>query len=159
MEQEDYRETIAPMAKMTTVSCLLTVAVAKGWDLHQMDMSNVFLHGELDEEVYMDIPQGYKVPKKGMVCCLKKSLYGLRQASRNWYSKLSQALVEYRFQESHADHSLFTYANGSIFLVVLIYVDDLVIAGNDSAACARFKEYLSKCFHMKDLGALKYFLS
>jgi hypothetical protein len=93
-----------------------------------------------------------------MVCRLKKSLYGLKQASRNWYSKLSQTLMKYGFQESHADHSLFTYSRGHTFLAVLIYVDDLVIAGNDSSVCSNFKQYLCKCFHMKDLGALKYFL-
>ncbi|MCI36529.1 reverse transcriptase, partial [Trifolium medium] len=80
----------------------------------------------------MRAPEGYKVPKDGMVCRLKKSLYGLKQASRNWYSKLSQTLEKYGFQESHADHSLFTYSKGDTFLAVLIYVDDLVITGNDS---------------------------
>ncbi|PNX89752.1 putative copia-type protein [Trifolium pratense] len=123
-----------------------------------MDVSNAFLHGELDEEVYMNIPQGYKALKEGLVCRLKKSLYGLKQASRNWYFKLSQSLLSYGFKECQADHSLFTYADGSVFLAILVYVDDLVIAGNDSFACAKFKEYLSNCFHMKDLGVLKYFL-
>ena len=118
---------------MTTVRCLLSIAVAKGWELHQMDVSNAFLHGDLEEEVYMQVPEGYEVPKAGMVCRLKKSLYGLKQASRNWYWKLSQALIEYRFQESHADHSLFTYSRGSTFMAVLVYVDDLVIVGNDAS--------------------------
>jgi hypothetical protein len=158
VEGEDFHETFAPVAKMMTVRCFLTVDVAKGWELHQMDVSNAFLHGELEEEVYMRAPEGYKVPKYGMVCRLKKSLYGLKQASRNWYSKLSQTLMKYGFQESHADHSLFTYSRGHTFLAVLIYVDDLVIAGNDSLVCSNFKQYLCKCFHMKDLGALKYFL-
>lgn len=158
VEGEDFNETFAPVAKMTTVRCFLSVVVAKGWELHQMDVSNAFLHGELEEEVYMRAPEGYKVPKAGMLCRLKKSLYGLKQASRNWYSKLSQTLVKYGFQESHADHSLFTYSREHIFLGVLIYVDDLVIAGNDTSVCSNFKQYLCECFHMKDLGALKYFL-
>ncbi|MCI00073.1 hypothetical protein A2U01_0021089, partial [Trifolium medium] len=128
VEGEDFNETFAPVAKMTTVRCLLTVAVAKGWELHQMDVSNAFLHGDLEEEVYMQVPNGYDTPKAGMVCRLRKSLYGLKQASRNWYSKLSQALIEYGFQESHADHSLFTYSKEGKFMAVLIYVDDLVIA-------------------------------
>lgn len=100
---------------MTTVRCLLSVAVARGWELHQMDVSNAFLHGELDEEVYMEVPQGCQAHEKGVVCRLKKSLYGLKQASRNWYSKLSKALIEYGFQECHADHSLFTYSRGTLF--------------------------------------------
>lgn len=158
VEGEDFHETFAPVAKMTTVRCLLSVAVVREWELHQMDVSNAFLHGELDEEVYMTVPQGYNTPEKGLVCRLRKSLYGLKQASRNWYSQLSQALVKYGFTESHADHRLFVYSHDSIFLAVLIYVDDLVIAGNDTVACANFKQYLSNCFHMKDLGSLKYFL-
>lgn len=158
VEGEDFNETFAPVAKMTTVRCLLSVAIAKGWELHQMDVNNAFLHGELDEEVYMAVPQGYSVPERGLVCRLRKSLYGLKQASRNWYSKLSQALIEYGFTECHADHSLFVHSRDSIFLAVLVYVDDLVIAGNDASACTNFKQYLSKCFHMKDLGSLKYFL-
>lgn len=158
VEGEDFNETFAPVAKMTTVRCLLSVAVAKGWELHQMDVSNAFLHGDLEEEVYMQVPDGYNVPKKGMVCRLRKSLYGLKQASRNWYSKLSQSLIDYGFQESHADHSLFTYSKGDQFMAVLVYVDDLVIAGNNSFTCNEFKQYLKRCFHMKDLGSLKYFL-
>lgn len=158
VEGEDFNETFAPVAKMTTVCCLLTVAIAKGWELHQMDVSNAFLHGDLEEEVYMQVSNGYDTPKAGMVCRLRKSLYGLKQASRNWYSKLSQALIEYGFQESHADHSLFTYTREGKFMAVLIYVDDLVIAGNCSDTCTNFKQYLRRCFHMKDLGPLKYFL-
>nr|KYP42517.1 Copia protein [Cajanus cajan] len=123
-----------------------------------MDVTNAFLHGDLDEEVYMAIPPGYKVPKSNLVCRLRKSLYGLRQASRNWHAKLSQALIKYGFVQSSSDHSLFTYSAEHIFLAVLIYVDDLVIAGNDNKACCSFKSYLNRCFHMKDLEALKYFL-
>lgn len=93
-----------------------------------------------------------------MVCKLRKSLCGLKQAFRSWYSKLSQSLVAYGFEESLADHSLFTYSHDSVFLVVLVYVDDLIITGNDFTACNDFKKHLNKWFHMKDLGNLKYFL-
>nr|KYP65665.1 Copia protein [Cajanus cajan] len=106
----------------------------------------------------MAIPPGYEVSDKRLVCRLQKSLYGLRQASRSWYAKLSQALIKFGFNQCHSNHSLFTYSSGSIFLVTLIYVDDLIIAGNDSNACASFKQYLNQCFHMKDLGTLTYFL-
>lgn len=158
VEGEDFTETFAPVAKMTTIRCLLSIAAVKNWELHQMDVSNAFLHGDLNEEVYMAVPPGYVVTNPRLVCRLRKSLYGLRQASRNWYAKLSQALIHYGFQQCSADHSLFTYSLGSNFLAILVYVDDLIIAGNDTSACNNFKDYLSKCFHMKDLGKLKYFL-
>lgn len=106
----------------------------------------------------MSPPQGYKVTNNDLVCRLKKLLYGLKQASRNWYSKLSQSLIKYVFQDNHFDHSLFTYSHGTIFLFVLIYVDELIISSNDLEACDQSKQYPSQCFHMKDFGSLKYFL-
>ena len=121
------------MAKLVTVRCLLTVAVAKNWELHQMDVNNAFLHGDLQEEVYMQLAPGFSSSSPKKVCRLRKSLYGLRQASRNWFAKFSAALKGYGFLQSAADNSLFTYTKDAIFLVVLVYVDDLILAGNDSA--------------------------
>ena len=123
-----------------------------------MDVHNAFLHGELDEEVYMKLPPGFASPTPGKVCRLGKSLYGLRQAPRCWFAKLAAALNKYGFQQSYSDYSLFTYKNRHLQLHVLVYVDDLIISGNDGVAVQRFKDYLSQCFHMKDLGKLKYFL-
>ncbi|KAJ4812579.1 Retroelement pol polyprotein-like [Rhynchospora pubera] len=158
VEGIDFNETFAPVAKMTTVRTLLAVAVVKGWELHQMDVHNAFLHGDLKEEVYMHLPPGFASSLPGKVCRLQKSLYGLRQAPRMWFSKLTAALQTYGFIQSYADYSLFTFNKGDVFLAILVYVDDLVIAGNDSDAISKFKEYLHGTFHMKDLGALKYFL-
>lgn len=154
----DYDDTFAPVVKMNTVRILLKLAAAKNWELHQMDVQNAFLHGDLDEEVYMRPPQGFKPSDPSLVCKLHKSLYGLKQAPRCWFAKLSTALLEYGFVQCRKDYSLFTRVRGSTVLHILIYVDDLVIAGNDSAVIAQFKEYLHSCFRMKDLGALKYFL-
>ena len=124
-----------------------------------MDIHNAFLHSDLHEDIYIKLPPGFRPTKPNVVCKLKKSLYGLRQAPRQWFSKLASALRDYGFQQSPFDHSLFTFARKGVFLALLIYVDDLVLTGNDSHCCIDFKNYLHRCFKLKDLGPLKYFLS
>lgn len=123
-----------------------------------MDVHNAFLHGDLDEEVYMRLPPGFSGSSSGKVCRLQKSLYGFRQAPRNWFAKLANALKAFGFTQSYADYSLFSFKRNEVELHVLVYVDDLIVAGNNSDAITNFKAYMSACFHMKDLGALKYFL-
>ena len=154
----DYEETFAPVCKMVTVRSFLQVAASRDWEIHQMDVHNAFLHGDLDEEVYIKFPPGFRTPDTTQVCRLHKSLYGLRQAPRCWFAKLSESLKTYGFIQDVSDYSLFTFVEGEIRLHVLVYVDDLLISGSSPAAIQAFKEYLSSCFHMKDLGHLKYFL-
>lgn len=158
VEGFDFHETFAPVAKMTSVRVFLSVAIVKGWDLHQLDVNNAFLHGDLEEEVYMRMPPGFYSSTPNRVCRLRKSLYGLRQAPRQWFAKLSSKLEAYGFVRSYADYSLFTYRKGNVFMGLLVYVDDIILAGNDTSACQLFKEYLNACFRIKDLGQLKYFL-
>ncbi|PKI72225.1 hypothetical protein CRG98_007423 [Punica granatum] len=128
------------------------------WDLYLLNVNNTFLHGVLEEEVCMRPPPVYNVLAPNQACRLRKSLYGLRQASRNRFPKFSVALKDYGFEQSAADYSLFTYSREGIFMVVLVYVDDLILTGNDPSSCSRFKQYLDHCFHIKDLGKLKYFV-
>lgn len=146
------------MAKLTTVRTLLEVAVAMNWKVHQMDVHNAFLHGDFKEEVYMKMPPGFSASDPNKVCRLKKSLYGLKQAPRCWFAKLTSALKKAGFKQSYSDYSLFTYIRNGKSLRVLIYVDDLVIVGSDLNMVEKFKTHLRKCFKMKDLGKLKYFL-
>ncbi|RVW69737.1 Retrovirus-related Pol polyprotein from transposon RE2 [Vitis vinifera] len=151
-------QVLLKLAKMTTVRAFLAIAASKNWELHQMDVHNAFLHGDLEEEVYMKLPRGFESSDPNLVCRLRKSLYGLKQAPRCWFAKLVTALKGYGFLQSYSDYSLFTYTKGNVQINVLVYVDDLIISGNDSAALKTFKAYLSDCFKMKDLGVLKYFL-
>ncbi|CAH9129165.1 unnamed protein product [Cuscuta epithymum] len=158
VEGVDFHETFAPVAKLVTVRCMLSVAAKRNWDVHQLDVNNAFLHGDLSEDVYMRIPQGFSKNNDTRVCKLQKSLYGLRQASRNWYKKFTQALTGVGFRQSKADHSLFIFRQGTIYTFVLIYVDDVLLAGNDTTHISSVKNYLDKKFSIKDLGKLKYFL-
>lgn len=93
IEGVDFHETFALVAKLVTVRTILAIAVQKRWVIHQLDVNNAFLHGDLDEEVYMKLPQGFAKEGDTQVCRLRKSLYGLRQASRNWYNKFTKALL------------------------------------------------------------------
>ncbi|PKI62918.1 hypothetical protein CRG98_016677 [Punica granatum] len=158
IEGLDFDETFAPVAKLVSVRVLLTVALYKNWELFQLEVNNAFLHGDLEEEVYMKLPSGLTSAGSKKVCHLQKSLYGLRQASRNWFAKLFVALKSYGFNQSSVDYSLFVYNKAGVILVLLVYVDDLILTGNDLTHCEKFKNYLDDCFSIKDLGKLRYFL-
>lgn len=158
IEGLDYRETFAPLAKLVTVRVLLSLAALQGWHLHQLDVNNAFLHGDLDEEVYMTLTPRFGRKGETRVCKLNKSLYGLKQASRQWFLKFSSALKSAGFQQSKADYSLFVRSHQGSFTAILVYVDDVILAGNDIKLINDSKEFLSKQFKLKDLGQLKYFL-
>jgi len=103
----DYQETFSPVAKLNTVRVLLSIAANLDWPLHQFDVKNAFLHGDLEEEVYMDIPSGYNSNTPGTVCRLQRVLYGLKQSPRAWFGRFSVAMRKYGFQQSNSDHTLF----------------------------------------------------
>ena len=143
---------------MVIVRCLISIAVNMNWPLYQLDVNNAFLYGDLEEDVYMILPKGFNGGDGTKVCKLNKSLYGLKQAPRQWNAKLTTALVEHGFVQSKLDNSLNIKQKGSVFVALLVYVDDIVITGNDEAEISNFKKFLSSKFMIKDLGELKYFL-
>ncbi|BBG98547.1 RmlC-like cupins superfamily protein [Prunus dulcis] len=157
-EGVDFTDTFAPVAKLITVRCLLSIAAAHHWPLHQMDVHNAFLHGDLQEEVCMLPPPGSRQQGEHVVCRLHKSLYGLKQAPRSWFRKFSSAICGIGFKQSRADYSLFTHVQGSSLTIILLYVDDMIITGNDEKAICKLKHFLGSQFRIKDLGSLKYFL-
>lgn len=125
MEGLDYHETFSHVAKLVTIRVLLAIIAIHNWPLYQLDVNNAFLHDDLQEEVYLTLPLVFSYQGENNVCCLNRSLYGLKQASRNWFYKFSSVLQNVGFQESKADYSLFTLKKCNSYIVVLIYVNDI----------------------------------
>ena len=134
----DYKETFALVAKMTTVRTVIALAAAKGWHLHQTDVKNAFLQGELEEEVHMIQPPGFEsCAHPNAVCLLKKPIYDLKQASRVWHLKITQYLHQIRFRMSKSDTSLYIRHESDSLIAIILYVDDF--------------KHLSGRFEMKDM--------
>ncbi|PNX71343.1 retrovirus-related Pol polyprotein from transposon TNT 1-94, partial [Trifolium pratense] len=145
-------------AKLTTVRLVLAIASIHRWHLHQLDVNNAFLHGDLHEDVYMIVPPGVHTSKPNQVCKLIKSLYGLKQASRQWYEKLTSLLKSHGYKQAYSDHSLFVKHTAASITILLVYVDDVILAGNSLSKFQHIKDALHQAFQIKDLGILKYFL-
>jgi hypothetical protein len=155
----DYDDTYSPVVKPTTIRVILSLAVTQGWHTRQLDVDNAFLHGFLEEEVYMLQPPGYVDPRyPHHICKLEKSLYGLKQAPRAWFARLSSKLQSLGFVPSKADVSLFVYKDKSITIYMLVYVDDIIVVSSTSSAADQLLKQLRSEFPVKDLGSLGYFL-
>ncbi|GJY41082.1 ribonuclease H-like domain-containing protein, partial [Tanacetum coccineum] len=153
----DYEETFSPVVKMVTIRCLLNIFVSNYWLVFQLDVNNAFLYGDLAETVYTKPLEGY-FPSGYKVFRLKKSLYSLKQAPRQWNAKLTSTVIENGFSHSKVDYSLYTKSNMDVFLALLVYVDDIIIIGNNVYEIDKFKVFLMSKFMIKDLRNLKYFL-
>jgi len=154
----NYMDTYSPVARLTTIRTILVVAAVMDWHLEQLDVNNAFLHGDLQEEVYMSLPPGITTVKSNQVSKLIKALYGLKQASKQWYDKLSSFLYNINFVQSRVDNSLFIRKSETSFIALLIYVNDILIARNDIEDIDIVKNSLNSAFKIKDLGHLNFFL-
>lgn len=155
----DFQETFSPVIKSTTTRIILKVAVSNDWCLRQLDINNAFLQGTLNEEVYVKQPPGFVDPDRpDYVCKLRKALYGLKQAPRAWYMELKGYLVSLGFKNSLADTSLFILQHDKLLVYVLVYVDDIIITGNNTKAVEEVIRNLATRFSVKDMGNLSYFL-
>jgi hypothetical protein len=158
VEGIDYNETFAPVAKMNSIHLVLSLATSHKWEVHQMDVKSAFLHGDLKEEIYMEQPPGYVQYDSSLVCRLKKSLFGLNQAPQAWYSKMDNFLMATGFSRCHSDPNVYTKKGESHLIILVLYVDDLILTGNDPKILNHVKTNLKKKFEMNDLGFLHYFL-
>jgi hypothetical protein len=157
-EGEDYDETFAPVARYTSIRAIISLAASMGWNLHQMDVKTTFLNRAIEEEVYIEQPQGFEVHSRDThVCRLKKALYGLKQAPRAWYARMDNYLRRLGFSKSHADPNLYYKVMDNAPVILLLYVDDLFITGEESLIIQCKKELASE-FDMKDLGLMHYYL-
>ncbi|KAM2392165.1 hypothetical protein ACFX1X_035690 [Malus domestica] len=154
----DYQETFSPVAKMNTIRVLISLAANMDWPLKQFDVKNAFLHGNLEEEVYMDFPPGYSVGRNTGVCRLRKSLYGLKQSPRAWFDRFTQVMKRIGYNQSHSDHTLFVKRRQEKVTALIIYVDDMIITRDDFDEISKLQSNLAAEFEMKSLGDLKYFL-
>jgi len=153
----DFRETFAPVAKFTTLHLLLALIAENDWELHSVDVKTAFLNGELQEEIYMEVPEGVREnTEPGFACLLFKAIYGLRQSPRAWYQKIHTFFIGHQFLRSTQDYGL--YINYERKVIVLVYGDDLVLGAAHLEDIPWIKGALSKAFEMTDLDQLKVFL-
>jgi len=155
----DFYEVFAPVAKWDTIRLILGLAAEKGWSVFQLDVKSAFLHGDLKEDVFVEQPKGFEVEEESSkVYKLKKALYGLKQAPRAWYSRIEEFFGKEGFEKCYCEHTLFVKKERSDFLVVSVYVDDLIYTGSSMEMIEGFKNSMMEEFAMTDLGKMKYFL-
>ena len=156
----NFEEIFSPVVKMSSTRVSIGLATRLNLEVEQLDVKTVFLQGDLEEEIYMQQPKGFEVKgKENLVYELKKSLYGLKKAPRKWYKKFDSFMMSHGYNITTSDHSVFTIKFfHDDFIILLLYVDDMLIIGHDSSKIDRLKKELSKYFSMNDLGSSKQIL-
>jgi hypothetical protein len=151
----DYHETFYPVSKKDLFRIIMALVAHFDLELHQMDVKTAFLNGNLEEEVYMKQPEGFNDDSQ-KACKLRKSIYGLKQASRQWYIKFHKVITSYGFIENFVDQCIYLKVSGSKVVSLVLYVDDILLASSDLGLLHETKQFLSQNFEMKDLGEASY---
>ncbi|KAJ9546652.1 hypothetical protein OSB04_019195 [Centaurea solstitialis] len=155
----EYDETFSPVAMLKSIRILMAISAYFNYEIWHMDVKTAFLNGKLTEDVYMQQPEGFVDPKNpNKVCKLLKSIYGLKQASRSWNLHFDERIKEFGFAKSEFEPCVYTKFSRSTVTFLVLYVDDILLIGNDVPTLQSVKNWLSKCFQMKDLGEAAYIL-
>jgi hypothetical protein len=159
VEGLDFEETFAPVARLEAIMILLAFTAFKGFKPYQMDVKSAFLNGVIQEEVYVRQPPGFENPKHPhRVYKLLKALYGLKQAPQAWYVRLKTFLLELGYVMGSVDKTLFTLKHVTDFLLVQIYVDDIIFGGSSHTLVSKFQKMMKNEFQMSMMGELTFFL-
>ena len=155
----DYEETFSPVAMLKSIRILLSIAANLDYEIWQMDVKTAFLNGNLEESIYMVQPEGFVAKgQEQKVCKLLKSIYGLKQASRSWNIRFDETIKTYGFKQNEDEPCVYKLIKESSVVFLILYVDDILLIGNDVGVLSSVKEWLSKQFQMKDLGEASYVL-
>ena len=146
------------MVRHTSIRAVL--ALVASWDMHlkQMDVKTTFIHGNLKGEIYMEQPKGYESKECSKVCKLNRFIYGLKQASRSWNHRFDEAIQSFGFIKNEDEPCVYKKVSGSQLTFLVLYVDDILLIGNDIGMLTNVKLWLCKTFSMKDLGEATYIL-
>ncbi|KAL0373734.1 UNVERIFIED_CONTAM: Retrovirus-related Pol polyprotein from transposon TNT 1-94 [Sesamum radiatum] len=149
----DYFDTYSPVTKIATIRTLIALSAIYGLIIHQMDVKTAFLNGDLKEEIYMEQPEGFVISgQENKVCKLNKSLYGLKQAPKQWYEKFDHTLITNGYRTNASDTCVYSKSFGLDYVIICLYVDDMLIFGTNLMVINDTKSFLSSQFEMKDLG-------
>ena len=143
----DYAETFSPVAKISSVRILISLAANLDWPLFQLDVKNAFLNGNLKEEAYMEQSPGFVAQaESGKVCRLHKAIYSLKQSPRAWFGKFSEVVLKFGLRHCHSDHSMFSHTSDKGKILLIVYVKNIIITGNDKQGIDDLKRYLQNSF-------------
>jgi hypothetical protein len=155
----DYTETFSPISCKDSLRIIMALVAHYDLELHQMDVKMTFLNGDLLENVYMTQLKGFAMKgKEHMGCHLKKSIYGLKQASIQWYLKFDESIRSFGFKENEEDNCIYAKFRNAKFIFLILYVDDILLASSDISLLLETNRFLSSNFDMKDLGEASFIL-